>query len=203
MAQFFVGNNGKDFKPCPAGVHLAWCYGLIDLGTQHDPKFNKHQRKVVLLFEVPGELDEEGKPVSVRAKVTASTGDRSNLRKWLENWRGKPFTPEQIQKFELSAVVGKGCNLVVVNKPRTDQPGKMSDFVDNILPFPKGATLAPCSRPNIIFSIDDWDDAVYKSLGQKMQEQIAASPEGKAKLSGQPAPTAAPAAAQDDSSIPF
>lgn len=204
MSAFYVSSNSKDFEPCPAGAHPAWCYGLIDLGTQTEQYQGKttSARKVVLLFEVPLEKDKEGNPFTVRAKVTASLSDRANLRKWLQSWRGRPFTEEELKKFELSAVVGKGCQLIVIHKPKAGEPNKVSDFIDNILPFPKNTQLPPCSKAKVVFSIDDWDQKVFDSLSKSQQEKIASSPEGKAKLSGKTAqPPAAPQ--DDDSSIPF
>jgi hypothetical protein len=81
----------------------------------------------------------------------------------------------------------------------------VSDYIDNILPMPKGVQLPQCSRPKLLFTIDGWDQQVYQSLPQWIQTKIATSPEGKAKISGQPAPTAGQAGSvqQHDDDIPF
>ena len=59
---FIVENTAPigDFKPVPAGLHLARCYRIIDLGTQrseYDGQEN-HQRKIMLGWELHGKDDE-------------------------------------------------------------------------------------------------------------------------------------------------
>ena len=214
MADFYVGNTGGgDFEPIPAGVYPAWCYGLVDMGTQAETYQGKtsHRQKVRLLFELPLEKDKNGKVRTIGATVTANlVGDSNKLKKWLQSWRGKPFTKEESDRFKLSAVVGKGCQLVVINKPKGSDPSKVSDYIDNIMPVGKDpATGKPadylkCSQPNIVFTIEGWDQQVYLSLPQWLQNKIAESPEGKAKMGGKPAPaTGQQQPEPQDDSIPF
>ena len=51
--------------PVEAGVYMAVCIGLIDLGEQYSEKFKNYSYKVMYVWELPGEtieIDGEQKP---------------------------------------------------------------------------------------------------------------------------------------------
>ena len=68
-----VKNDGGDFTPAPAGNHIAICFGVVDLGTQHSEAFtwkDKHvpasdKPTIMLMWELPNEFvtveDEQNK----------------------------------------------------------------------------------------------------------------------------------------------
>jgi len=41
----------------------------------------------------------------ISKRYTMSLGEQSTLRKDLESWRGKKFTPEELQGFDLNACI--------------------------------------------------------------------------------------------------
>lgn len=218
---FIVGGESKEYPLCPVGTYEAWCYGLVDLGTQHNPKFNKSYPKVRLLFELPHMKNEKGEPLSMGRTYTgglAGMTDRSDLRKHLQSWKGEPLTPDEIKGFDLMRLIGKACVLVIEHYQRSDGSGKMADGIQTILPAAKDPealakdprtkkvkAMPPCSRQHLVFTIANWNQQVYDSLPKSMKEAIAASPEGKAKLSGQPAPQQGQGGgnSQEDEQIPF
>jgi hypothetical protein len=116
--------GGKDFEPVPAGVHLAICTQVIHLGVQ--PSGNKQyadKDQVYLKFEIPevrvkwqknGE-EHEG-PATIGRTFGLSIGEKSHLGPFLEGWRGKPFTAEEKEAFEITSVLGKVCQLSVVHE---------------------------------------------------------------------------------------
>lgn len=190
---FYVGGDQKEFPLCPAGVHDAWCYGMIDLGTQFDPVHKNSYDKVRLLFEIPDVKNDKGEPLSIGRTYTAGGAgmtDRSKLRMHLQSWRSRPFTPEELKKFDLEQVVGKACQVVIEHYPRSDGSGKMADGINTILPAAKDPATGRNKtitqfRPKLLFIIDNWDQQLYDSLPKSMKEAIANSPQGKAKLGGQ------------------
>jgi len=104
----------SDFQQVPAGTHPAYCYAVIDLGFQSGPYGTKPQ--LILAFEYPMEIieiDGESKPMIMNTFYSATISSKSNLRRDLESWRGKAFTPEELDGFELKAVVGKPCSVNV------------------------------------------------------------------------------------------
>lgn len=127
------GGNDREFKVLPAGPHNAACQLIADLGLQETPYGDKH--KVYFRFEVPGEriqYEKEGVeydvPMSIGATYTLSLNERANLRKFLEAWRGKQFTKEELEGFELTNLLGKPVMLIVTNK--VDKEGKTRAYID-------------------------------------------------------------------------
>ena len=47
--------GGGDFEPISEGMHHAVCWGIFDIGTQHNDNFNKDAHKVVVYWELPNE----------------------------------------------------------------------------------------------------------------------------------------------------
>ncbi len=100
--------GGGDFEPPPAGTHVARCVQVIDVGTQHWTSAQygpKSGRKIRLTWELSNEtkvFDETKgeQPIFVSAEYTASLNEKSNLRKVLTSWRGKPFSDEELQGFD-------------------------------------------------------------------------------------------------------
>ena len=204
---FEIGGETREYELVPAGVHPAYCYGLVDLGSQEEVYSGERKMrwKVQLLFETPTQLGKDGKPMSIGAKLTCDiVSDKANLRKWLIKWRGRDFTPEELKRFNLGAIVGAGCEIEVIHKAKQGG-GQMGDLIETVRKLPAGLKVPPLSRPKVLFFIKEWDQTVYDALPNWMKKAIAASPEGRAKLSGQPAQPAAGGETQQqvEDSIPF
>jgi hypothetical protein len=129
-------SDGQDFQPAPAGVHQAVCVDVIDLGildvTWQGQK--KQQHKVNFVWQI-AEDREDGKPFLVFNRYTLSLSEKANLRKHLESWRGRAFTPEESAGFDLENVIGKNCLLNIQHKPSGD---KVYANVVSIMPLAKG-----------------------------------------------------------------
>jgi hypothetical protein len=202
--------------PIDAGMHVATCYYICDVGTHH---FNwqgedKSSRKVYIGFEVPGErieleIDGEKKdlPRAISQDYTISLDKKSNLRKTLDSWRGKPFEPEELKGFDLKNVLGKPCMLNLAHSVC----GKYANII-GVVPMMKGMPTPALENPTLEFSMDDlvagadpaWPENMPKWLIEKVQE----SDEYKALAGGSnasnPAPTtAAPADEVLDEEPPF
>jgi hypothetical protein len=138
-------NKGGDFIPIPAGIHHGICYAVIDLGTQPSQMYAP-SRKVLLVWELPHERadfkdDKTGQiksmPRVISKEYTLSTGTKSNLRKELESWRGRPFTTEEAQCFEVGVLAGKNCQLNVAHRPSKDGSKTYANVI-SIVPLGKG-----------------------------------------------------------------
>ena len=112
----------KDFKKVPPGCHFAICNMVVDLGVQ-ETSFKgqaKQQHKVYIRWEVPDErvtYEKDGKeiegPCSIGATYTLSLSEKAKLRALLENWRGKLFTREELNGFDITTIAGKCCQVMV------------------------------------------------------------------------------------------
>lgn len=183
-------SGGKEFEAAPIGNHIARCVGLMDLGTQQGEYQGKttHARKIVLRWELPNEVMSEGewagKPFVVSQFYTASLSEKANLRKVLEGWRGRPFTPEELMGFDSKNLLDKPC---MVNITHTE---KKKAKVTGVAQVPKGMTVPGRVNDLLYFSLepDQFKQATYDALPKFYQEMIQKSPEWS-ELHGTPAVT--------------
>lgn len=92
------GSESK-FRPHNEGQFVGQCVDTIDLGqkVQDFPGTPKYLAPTCAIVFRTGERNEEtGEYIDIAREFTVSMGDKANLRKFLEQWRGKPYTPEQI-----------------------------------------------------------------------------------------------------------
>lgn len=142
-----------DFAQVPAGTHPAWCYGVIDIGHQesvYQGKANTRQQ-VILLFEIPGEtviINGDKAPMIMSAFYTASISKKARLREDLESWRGKAFTAEEMNGFDLKNVVGKSCTLSVFHNENEKAR------IKGIGAAMKGVTIPSMHNDPLWFDID-------------------------------------------------
>ena len=136
MALVAKESGGGTFTPVPQGMHLARCYRIIDLGTQTTEYMGetKQQRKIMLGWELHGKDDEgnelateQGDPMAIFKNYTLSWHEKATLRLDLQNWRGKPFTAEEMRRFDLENVISTGTNANVVTV------GKDADLILDIV----------------------------------------------------------------------
>lgn len=209
-----VQANESTFKPVPAGMHLARCYRIIDLGTQkseYEGKVN-FLHKVKFVWEVHGEdsdgnamVTDKGDPMIITKDYTLSWGEKANLRKDLEAWRGKPFTEEEQRRFDLKTVLDKWCMLNVQHKPR--QKGGVYANVVGVTPVPsaiKSMGLPKGHNKCEMFIVSDPDMEMFETFGDYLKGVIEASPEWQAQKSRAKHASPADSGFDDmDSDIPF
>jgi hypothetical protein len=173
-----AGNGGGgDFEQCPAGSFAARCYQIIDLG--HQTFEWKGEAKVAPKVRITWELNEmmqDGRPFSISKEYTASIGDKANLRKDLEAWRGRPFSSEELRNFSLENVLGAPCLLGVVHKPSKDG-SKVYANVGSIMALPKGMPSPELVNPAVKFDIGEFDQNIFNSLSSYVQKKILMSKE--------------------------
>ena len=68
--------------------------------------------------------------------------EKAALRKDLESWRGKPFTAQELEGFDLEALLSVGCFINVMHQTRE---GQTYANVAAVMRLPKGMT-APSPR---------------------------------------------------------
>lgn len=155
-------NGGYDIEPIPEGMHHGICYAVYDLGTQHSDTFNNDSRQLVIIWEIPEErieIEKDGQklnlPRAISRMFTASLGKKANLRKTLEAWRGRVFTPEELEGFDLVKLLGVNCQLQVLHKTKDN---KTYSNVVSVVPLAKGMTLKKPENPTKYFCFDENGD---------------------------------------------
>jgi hypothetical protein len=114
------GDGGSRAPLIEAGTYLGICYGIIHVGNSPDTYNGETYMKnrLRLLFEIPSEthvFDEErgAEPRVMSKEFTFVISDNSHLKKDLQSWRGKPFTPEELKGFNIFNVIGAPCMLSI------------------------------------------------------------------------------------------
>jgi hypothetical protein len=164
-----------EFETVPAGVYTALCYRVIDLGTQTTEFAGeiKEGHKVMISWELFGEGARmtDGRPFSVHKQYKISLHEKATLRKDLEAWRGKKFTADELEGFDVANVLGTACMMQVV----LSEDGKFANV---------GSIMSTKEKPTgenepVLFIIDDKaTHATWSNLSRNLQEKILSSPEG-------------------------
>jgi hypothetical protein len=151
---------------------------VLDLGTQYNATYDRSAHQVRLVWEIAGEsveINGETLPRQIFKDFTASFDDRSNLRKMLQSWRGKPFTPEELKHFDLPNLLGAACLLQLIHK--TSERGNDYAVVENIMALPKGAAKPKASRADRFDLDDPATYGIFETLPRYTQEKIALAEE--------------------------
>jgi hypothetical protein len=127
-------DNRKDFTPAPEGLHQAVCVDVVDLGmqeTQWGPK-----QKVRIVWQIETENPETKKPFQVSQQYTLSLNEKSNLRHHLEAWRGRKFTKDELEGFDLEKLIEANAQVQVTHNIADN--GAVWANVQAVVPLGKG-----------------------------------------------------------------
>lgn len=165
------------WKQPETGNWPATCIRIIDLGTQERTYQDKtsYRRQSLIIWEIDGQVDDQGQPITISKAYTASLGEKANLRKDLESWRGRPFTSDELAGFDVKNLLGKSCllNLIKVQGQKGEKV-----VIATISALPKGmsAPNAPV-HTQYIYSLDDHDQATWDTLSDGIKGWINRSQE--------------------------
>lgn len=169
--------GGQGFEPLSEGMHHAICYGIVDIGTHFNPAFGKWTHQCYILFELPEErLQIEGKdlPRAISKKFTVSLHEKAELRKMLQTWRGKAFTQEELQGFDIKKLMSANCYLQVIHNTKGD---KTYANIVGISPLPKGTDKRAPENPLVYFSFEDGMTNLPNGIPDWIADQIKSAKE--------------------------
>jgi hypothetical protein len=191
--KFKVSGGASDFKSVPAGSHIAVCNLVADLGLQPGSGlYPAPKQQVYLRFEVPAEridYERDGKklsgPVVIGSTFTASMHEKANLRKQLEGWRGRKFSDQEAENFDVSSILGVACMLNVIETVKNE---KVYSNIASISGLPKGVN-APKAESKLLYYAEDakgdYDD-LPEWLRKKISEQLLQRAESPTGVYAQP-----------------
>jgi hypothetical protein len=171
--------GGGDFTPVAAGTHFAVCDQVVDLGKQRIVSAMygesiKHQ--VYIRWQIPAERVEWEKdgqkhegPAVIGKTYTVSLSDKANLRKDLQAWRGKPFTPDELRGFDIAKLLGVPATITVTH---TEKDQKTYANVASLGGIPKGMPKPELEGDGILYDADNRDN--LDRLSPRMQDKIKA-----------------------------
>ena len=167
--------GGGDFRQPPAGTHQARCIRVVDLGTQQSEYQGQKniRRQVLVTWELPSELMDDGRPFSVSKFYTQSLNEKSRLYADLVNWRGREFTADELRGFDARNILDKTCLVSIT----MNDAGKAR--VTGIMKQPKHMECPPRVNPLLYFSLEpgEFSRETFDQLGEGIQKIIRLSPE--------------------------
>jgi hypothetical protein len=179
MGRYASDSGGGDFKPAPEGTHLARCVELIDIGTHESEYQGKKVRRnqVIVRWELPHVLHDDGKPMLVSKFYTNSLSEKATLLADLTAWRGRKFTVQELNKFDLQTILGKPCQVTVVHNDNNKAK------VTAVSGIPAGVTVPEAFNKPRAFWIEEWDGndtaPPFSELPKGFQDLIKSSEEYK------------------------
>lgn len=162
-------NDGGDFQKPTVGTVRAVCSGVFDLGTHQptNPSY-KPSRKIMIIWEIDEIITVEGeyfgKRLVVNNRYTLSLGDNAHLRKALEGWRGRAFSKDELDGFDIEDVKGKSCLLSLIEN--TASNGKSYINISTISPLMKG--MQPMNIEIPFTEIPNWIRKIQKEGGMNV-----------------------------------
>jgi hypothetical protein len=164
------------FEHAPPGTHLGICTSVIDLGTQHDEYQGKPitRNRVLIQWEIQDAVRENGEPFVIGKFYTNSLSEKANLRRDLESWRGKAFSAQELNSFDLAKILGAPCLLTVVESAEKSE-------VAAVIQVQKGVAVPAEPRSALrSFFLDDWEQLAFDLLPAGLQKIIERSDEYRA-----------------------
>ena len=174
-------NESKSLPIVEPGTHIARCVQMIHVGTIKEQFEDKDIIKNVVrvTFEIPGvthTFDESkgAEPRLLSKEFTLSLNPKATLRKFLDTWRGKPFTPEQANKFDVSTLIGVPCMLSIGKK--TSAKNKEYNTIDSAIAVPNGVPVPDAFNQLVEINFDNIAEH-FKIIPNYIVDKIKTTPE--------------------------
>ena len=173
--------TGEGFDTIKEGVYVAVCYSVIDLGMQYSEMYGNSQRKILITFEIPDEtitVDGKELPRAVSKEYTLSLSEKSTLRKDLQAWRGRVFSEDELEGFDLANIIGKGCQVQIIHK---ESGGKTYANIASIMGLPRGVKTGETTNEHLYFDLESEESlGLLVKIPQWIQDKIKKSETYKA-----------------------
>ncbi|GAA0729844.1 phage replication initiation protein, NGO0469 family [Sphingomonas japonica] len=177
MALIVSDSGGGDFTPAPEGTHFGVCDMVVDLGKQRTSYQGVESLKdqIYIRWQIPAERTEwtdadnvkrEG-PVVIGKTYTASLGEKANLRKDLQSWRGRAFTEAELKGFDISKLLGVGATISIVHNHKE---GKTYANIGAIGGLPKNMEKLQVENGAILYDPDN--QGTFNDLPKWLREKI-------------------------------
>jgi hypothetical protein len=169
-----VSDSGKEFEKPSIGMAQAVCRGVWDIGYQKGTWEGQEiiQPKIVVSWEIDELMTEgeyKGKRFTVNEFFTKSLSPKGKLRPALESWRGRPFTREELNGFDIEKLIGANCLLNLgENKKGKVVVLSVSPLMKNTV---KMTPELPSTMPAWVQTIKD--KAVHKEMAHVSEPERA------------------------------
>ena len=175
MTTIVATTGASEYPKVPTGVHNARCVRVIDLGTQRNDYGGNitFKRQVLIIWEIPDQMSND-QPMTISKFYTLSLHEKSNLGMDLVSWRGRPFTEQEKEGFDITKLIGVPCQINVMH----NDSGK--EKVSSVMPLGKDTNIHEQYHESISFSIDDFQKGQreqFNKLSEGIRKMILRSKE--------------------------
>ncbi len=175
MTTIVATTGTNEYPKVPTGVHNARCVRVIDLGTQRNDYGGNitYKRQVLIIWEIPDQITND-QPMTISKFYTLSLHEKSNLGMDLTSWRGRPFTEQEKEGFDITKLIGVPCQINVMH----NDSGK--EKVSSVMPLGKDTQIHEQYHESISFSIDDFQKGQreqFNKLSEGIRKMILRSKE--------------------------
>jgi hypothetical protein len=189
-----IKKEAQEYELAPQGTHIARCYMVIDMGMQQTTFGVKH--KIQIGWELPLELMKDNRPFVTSKEYTASLHPDSNLTTDLVSWRGRAFTEEELEGFDVFKVFGAPCMVTIIHTISTK--GKTYANVKSVTSLPKGTVCPDPINGKMVFSLQEPVEEDFLKIPEWLQKKI------NRNMGSEPSPTdGAPQPPDFNDDIPF
>lgn len=129
-----------EYSKAPEGLWPAVCCDVVDLGLQKSQFGEAYKIEIRWMLgadEDPGLDPKSGRPYMVTNRYTLSLHEKSRLRPMLEAWRGRKFSVEELEGFDLEKLIGANCQVQVVHNVAAE--GEVYANVQAVVPAARNA----------------------------------------------------------------
>jgi len=148
--QLVAKDAGGSYEKPPADGYSAVCCDVIDLGYHYNRVYDKVEHKIAIVFQLDA-LNSQGKRFEIANRLTFTFGEKSNLRKFLGQWRGKTYSDDEAREgAPLHKLEGQPAYITIEHKVSGD---KTYANIVGITKLPKGLTPI---KPEGYVRSDNW-----------------------------------------------
>lgn len=181
--------NVSDKPPIlsPEGYHIAYCTGIIEIGTVF--VYGHHKKMLRLEFELPNEvrvfnINEPERPKLITKEYAASLYGESWLKKHLISWFGVDFVEVFSKDYDVCMLLGQKCVLRTVHK--LSNQNKWYEDISEIHSAKEDVDYPAQTYKNrvLLLNHDGFDKNVFMQLPLFLQDKIKGSQEYRKLMGG-------------------
>lgn len=191
-----------DFEKVAPGTYAGRCYMVVDLGlVMKTGMYPGLKHEVLIGFELD-ELMSDGRPFVISETYTASTDERAKLRQRLVQWRGRDFTEDEINAFDLKKIINVPALVNVIHERSKRDATKVYANIASLSMLPKGMKAPPLYNKPLV-----WEFGMDMALlPEHIRKRIGKDPSAHEEEEELPEPDQTPdngLEAEFDDLIPF
>jgi hypothetical protein len=165
-----------DFYLIPEDSYQAVCSQIYDIGHQFSELYGKAAHQCIIIWEIPDERNKFTKdnidydyPRQMSNFYTVSLHEKARLRKDLESWRGKAFSPDELAGFDIHKLIGANCMLQIIHKSKDN---KTRAVIASVTKLPKSMTSKQPEGKTVVYSLEDgqWPETTPDFIVKKIKE---------------------------------